>query len=65
MTDFSNLDFFSFSNTLCTLLHRHREETEAVVVVVVACLCGMASLSSRERAWVRACFCGCRRQQND
>ena len=33
-------------------------------MVVVACMCGMASLSSRKRAWVRACICGCRRQGN-
>ena len=44
------------------LLHRHRVGIEAVVVVVTASMCGMASLSSRERAWVRACFCGCMRQ---
>ena len=37
---------------------------EAVLVVLVACMCGMASLSSRGRAWVRACICGCRRQGN-
>ena len=37
---------------------------EAVVVVVVACMCGMASLSSGERACVRACICGCMRQGN-
>ena len=33
-------------------------------MVLVACMCGMASLSSRGRAWVRACICGCRRQGN-
>ena len=38
---------------------------QAVLVVVVACMCGMAPPSSRGLAWVRACFCGCRRQQND
>ena len=47
------------------LLHRHRVGIEAVLVVVVACMCGMASLSSRKRAWVRACICGCMRQKND
>ena len=65
MTDFSNLDFFSFSHTPCTLLHRHRVGIEAVLKVLVACMCDMASLSSRGRAWVRACICGCMRQKND
>ena len=36
---------------------------EAVVVVVVASMWGIALLSSRKRAWVRACICGCMRQR--
>ena len=43
-------------------LHRHRVGIEAVVVVVVASMWGIALLSSRKRAWVRACICGCMRQ---
>ena len=57
-----NLDFVSFCHTLRTLLHRHRVGIEAVVVVVVASMWGIALLSSRKRAWVRACICGCMRQ---
>ena len=44
------------------LLHSHRVGVEAVLVVVVACVCGMGPLSSRKRACVRACICGCMRQ---
>ena len=50
---FSNLDFFSFSHTLRTLLHRHRVGIETVMVVVVACMGGIVSLSSSKRGWVR------------